>query len=306
MTDFEPDLATMLQDAVPAPAVVIDYEAVQRQARRRRRTAQLVPLAIVGAMAISITVYALAPGPSTRHPQVAGNTPSVTTSTNSTPPAAVPDCPPTRYLANRAVMFEYVDFVELYNRQYVADMTFSGSNPAQLGPVVGRVRCTISELTQDGRHEVIGGYRDGDAAYLPVGTDLHSVPGYDPQCRIAAEHDGKTTTYLAQHEVDHHSAPLPCAVEPQVGVAYPFRLYSHCGIHYAQFAGRTWKSAKTVPEPTPRPDANGTTSYFGYTPGTMTMIDTNTLLFTIDVSKVDATVKTVAFHPTSEPPPGCD
>ena len=304
MTDFEPELATMLQDAVPAPTVVIDYEAVQRQARRRRRTAQLVPLAIAGAMAISITAYALAPGPSTRHPQVAGNT-SASTSATSTPPAALPDCPPTRYLANRAVMIDYVDFVQLYNREYLAEASSRGAYPDQLGSVVGQVRCTISDLTQDGRHEVIGPTRDGDAAYLPVGTELHSVPGYDPQCRIAVERDGKTTSYLAQHEVNQHSAPLPCAVEPQLGVAYPFRLYSHCGIHYAQFAGRAWKSPEIVPEPAPRPDANGT-SYFGYTPGTMTLIDAGTLLFTIDLTKVDATVKTVTFYPTSEPPPGCD
>jgi hypothetical protein len=306
MTEFEPELATMLHDAVPAPTVVIDYEAVQHKARRRRRTAQLVPLAVVSILAIPITVYALAPGSSSQH-RIAGNTPPATNSATSTPPAGLADCPPTRYLANSAVAIDYVDFVQLYHRQYLADATSpSGSIPAQLGPVAAHVRCTISDLTQDGRHEVIGAYRDGDAAFLPVGTDLHSVAGYDPQCRIAAEHGGSTTTYLAQHEVNHHSVPLPCAVEPKVGGAYPFRLYSHCGIHYAQFAGRTWTSVKTVPEPASRPDANGTTRYFGYTPGTMTLIDANTLLFTIDLTKVDATVKTVTFHPTSKPPPGCD
>jgi hypothetical protein len=298
MTDLEPDLAAMLHDAVPAPTVAIDYQAVQHEAHRRRRTAQLVPMAAAAAVAIPIIIYALAPGSTNRH-QLGGNAPLATDSTTSPVSAGQADCPSTRYLSNSAVAIDYVDFVQLYGRQYIADASPHHTVTArELGEVVGRVRCTISDLTQDGRHEVVGPYRDGDAAFLPVGTELHSVAGYDSRCRIAAQHDGRIATYFAQHEVDQHSAPLPCALEPTVGMAHPFQLYSHCGIHYAVFAGKTWKAVTAVPE------SSGIG--FNYTPGTMTLVDANTLVFTIDTTKIHASVKTVTFYPTTDQPPGCD
>jgi hypothetical protein len=298
MTDLESDVAAMLHDAVPAPTVTIDYDAVQSRAHRRRRTARLVPLAAAAAVAIPIIIYGLAPG-STNRGQLGGNAAPATNSTTPLTPAGQADCPATRYLPNTVLAIDYVDFVQVYGRQYLAD-----ANPhhavtlAELGEVVGRVRCTVSDLTADGRHKLAGPLRDGDAAFLPVGTELHSVAGYDPQCRLGAEHDGRIATYLAQHEVDHHTAALPCALEPRLGVAYPFDVSSHCGIHYAVFAGRIWKAVKAVPE----------SSGIGYlyTPGTMTLLDPNTLLFTIDTTTVHTTVETVTFHPTTDQPPGCD
>jgi hypothetical protein len=70
------------------------------------------------------------------------------------------------------------------------------------------------------------------------------------------------------------------------------------------FGAKTRKSATRVPEPRPRPGADGIVFY--YTPGTMTLTNAHTLVFTIDASRVHATVKTATFHPTSDQPPGCD
>lgn len=92
---------------------------------------------------------------------------------------------------------------------------------------------------------------------------------------------------------------------PVIGVPYPFRLYTHCGIHYATFGGRTWSTARLVPEPTPRPDNNGITTYDGYTPGTMALVNPTTLVFTFDPNRVIVTAAAVTFHPTSDRPPLC-
>ena len=51
----------------------------------------------------------------------------------------------------------------------------------QLGSVVGRVECELSVLKF---HTDPGPAVDGDAAYIKVGTDVHSVRGYQTSCRV--------------------------------------------------------------------------------------------------------------------------
>jgi hypothetical protein len=48
---------------------------------------------------------------------------------------------------------------------------------AQLGAVVGRVRCQLSTLNFS---EMPGPNVDGDAAFLPIGTEVHAIDGFEP------------------------------------------------------------------------------------------------------------------------------
>jgi hypothetical protein len=82
-------------------------------------------------------------------------------------------------------MVDWVDFVQLSGTQYIAGL--DGQVPpvasAQLGAVVGRVRCQLSALKFS---ETPGPNVDGDAAFLPIGTEVHAIDGVEPSCRVAA------------------------------------------------------------------------------------------------------------------------
>jgi len=54
---------------------------------------------------------------------------------------------------------------------------------------------------------------------------------------------------------------------PDIGTAYPYQLFVHCGIRYARFADRWWETTpqQWVPPGPPGGDRN-------YVPGTMTLI----------------------------------
>lgn len=109
-----------------------------------------------------------------------------------------------------AVMVDWIDFVRLGGIEYVADP--AGSVPAvprsELGPVVGRVTCQLSVLKFS---RPPGPAVDGDAAFLPVGTEVHSIAGIAPSCRVAAQVAGSVRVYLAHAETDGVSRPVPCA-----------------------------------------------------------------------------------------------
>lgn len=82
---------------------------------------------------------------------------------------------------------------------------------------------------------------------------------------------------------------------PQVGKSYSMNVYSHCGIEFVRFGDRYWQTDNPVPQPGRSP----------YTPGTMTLVDQNTLKFTVDADEVPAKSIVVYFHPTTERPPPC-
>lgn len=72
----------------------------------------------------------------------------------------------------------------------------------------------------------------------------------------------------------------------EIGRAYPFSLLIHCGVPVVEFGGRAWKPVPPVPTyPGPRPE-NGVTTYTGYIPGTMTLVNVRTLRFVADASAV--------------------
>jgi hypothetical protein len=96
--------------------------------------------------------------------------------------------------------------------------------------------------------------------------------------------------------------------EPELGVAYPFDLLTHCGIGWTSFGGRDWHPVQPEPVPAPLPDPDGITTVDGYTTGTMTLVDEDLLRFTITEPYVEGRGRTIDFVPLPEtaPRPLCD
>lgn len=134
-------------------------------------------------------------------------------SARSSPSSArVSECDKTSSKSNSVVMVNWVDFVQLGDLQFIAD---EGPGPSmvssQMLAVVGRVRCQLSALKFS---EDPGPSVDGDASFLTVGTEVHSVLGFEPACRVAARLRGTIRVYLAHHDVGGHSTAVPCAKAP--------------------------------------------------------------------------------------------
>ena len=85
---------------------------------------------------------------------------------------------------------DYVDAVRLGGRQY--DQTSATTLSADdLGELVGRVCFTLGDMTFDGAAPA----QDGDATFLPVGTELRAIPGANPDLRVAAVTGSDVTMY---------------------------------------------------------------------------------------------------------------
>jgi hypothetical protein len=67
---------------------------------------------------------------------------------------------------------------------------------------------------------------------------------------------------------------------PRTGVRYPFDLTVHCGIHYAEFGSRSWKTDRELKAPQPTPDPKtGVTTVTPILPGYMTLVTAGTARF---------------------------
>lgn len=135
-------------------------------------------------------------------------TTSLTASPDPAPGSACLDTPTT---GESTVMVDFVDFVQLDAVQYVAGGVGVKAPPVaddQLGDVVGQVECELSILRF---REQPGPTVDGDAGFLPVGTEIHAVKGYASSCRVVARIDGENRVYLAQATGGQVSKAVPCA-----------------------------------------------------------------------------------------------
>lgn len=132
--------------------------------------------------------------------------------TSSPSSASASECNKTSRKGNSVVMVDWVDFVQLNGTQFIAD---NGSVPpidsAHLGTVVGRVQCQLSALEF---RKQPGPTVDGDAAFLTIGTEVHSILGFEPACRVAARVESSNRVYLAHHDVGGYSKAVPCAKAP--------------------------------------------------------------------------------------------
>lgn len=122
---------------------------------------------------------------------------------------AVSACKDMSTTGTSTVMVDWVDFVRLDGVEYLAGVDgVAPVSSAQTGPVVGRVRCQLSALKFTRRP---GPAVDGDAAFLPIGTELRAVAGYSTSCRITATVDGVDKVYVAHRDVGGSSNPAPCS-----------------------------------------------------------------------------------------------
>jgi hypothetical protein len=113
---------------------------------------------------------------------------------------------------------EYVDFLRFDGRTYFGRS--ASISASQLGPVVARVRCSLTAADDPSRTppQII----DGTASFLRAGTPVYAVRGYSPTCRLAAYLNGQLQAYLAQAE-HGRAAPTtrPCALSPTRPVTSP-------------------------------------------------------------------------------------
>ena len=132
---------------------------------------------------------------------------SITSHSSSAPSSACKNASPK---GQSRVMVDWVDFVQLDGRQYIAglDGAVPSVAPSQLGVVVGRVTCQLSALKFS---KPPGPSVEGDAAFLAIGTELRAIQGFEPSCRVAAAIDGANRVYLAHHDEGGYSKAVPCA-----------------------------------------------------------------------------------------------
>jgi hypothetical protein len=113
-------------------------------------------------------------------------------------------------------------------------------------------------------------------------------------------------------------APAQALVEPadgdnprtgpanaKVGETYPFDLFTQCGIDFAEFDGRTWRSEVPLPAPSPKVNPEGVMAFTGYTAGTMTLMDDATAYFLADLRYTDLAEPLVVFKPATGEPAAC-
>ncbi len=100
------------------------------------------------------------------------------------------------------------------------------------------------------------------------------------------------------HEDAVHPPPDPAQDgDAKTGQPYEYRLYTHCGIEFAQFNGRYWRTEQLT-------DKGGGNPPRGWDNpeqrGTMTLQRDDEAVFHDDRGHE------VIFRPTNERPPGCD
>lgn len=105
--------------------------------------------------------------------------------------APEPPCPPP-VGGNAAI--SWVPFVVLDGQMYVTgyDSPEQVLQEDQVGDVVATVSCRIADV---GDPDFVP--RDGDAAYLPVGTQIHQVQGRPPGEAVAAYEEGSWRLFEA-------------------------------------------------------------------------------------------------------------
>ena len=140
------------------------------------------PIAAVAALAV--TVALLVGGCGSERP-----TAVVTAAGADTPPT----CPPPDAEGQPQAIIDWVDFVRVDGRMYgrYGDSSPARVDPSLIGPVHSRVLCTIGEVVSNPDFRM----RDGDASFLPIGTELHRFSVARPALRLAVQVDGTWRVY---------------------------------------------------------------------------------------------------------------
>lgn len=114
--------------------------------------------------------------------------------------AAAP-CPPPD--AEGDAQIDWVPFVKVDGLMYTSlqSATENTVPEAALGDLVAAVTCRISDTVGNPDFRP----RDGDASYLPVGTELRAFADADPRMRLAVREDGAWRVYEATDIPDARS-----------------------------------------------------------------------------------------------------
>ncbi len=108
------------------------------------------------------------------------------------------------------------------------------------------------------------------------------------------------------------STPLPAptlapGATARVGARYSFRWFVHCGMDFAQFAGKSWRVQRPAPAFPGFATGAGGGSADGYLSGTVTLLDAGTLRFVAAADQTAApyAVTFVLITPTGTAPGVC-
>ena len=88
---------------------------------------------------------------------------------------------------NPGIEIDWVDFIVLNNINYLGN--YNGDNKYEQGSidgVIGKVTFNVSKNVKDPAYKI----KNGDAAFLPVGTEIYKIKGFKPEFRIAVNADG--------------------------------------------------------------------------------------------------------------------
>ena len=88
---------------------------------------------------------------------------------------------------------DWVDFIQIGATQYVAGIDGGPAtvDPSELGPVVMTVKFKVDGNVCDPSYKV----KDGDAAFLDVGTPVYSLITAGPVAAVAARREGVLVRY---------------------------------------------------------------------------------------------------------------
>lgn len=85
-------------------------------------------------------------------------------------------------------LYDPIDFLQVGSRLYDGPRSeLDGASTAKLGRVILQTRCELSE----GAPEAGYTFRSGDAAFLPEGTQVRELVGFEPAFRVGARVDGQ-------------------------------------------------------------------------------------------------------------------
>lgn len=97
---------------------------------------------------------------------------------------------------------DWVDFVQVGSTQYLARTeTATAVQEGDLGPVYARVKFKVSGHVCDPSYRL----KNGDSAFLDIGTPIYQVNGFPPAERLAVKPGGRLILYQAG------PSPLPSA-----------------------------------------------------------------------------------------------
>ena len=128
-------------------------------------------------------------------------TPSVTP-TNSTVPEATPAmttvvAPPTSIVPTRSqnpkVFISWVDFIKFNDIIYLSETNQNSSIPAEDLPEYAKVQFKTASVVNELGYKI----KNGDAAFLEIGTPIYSIRDYSPQFRLVALAGGRQIFYEA-------------------------------------------------------------------------------------------------------------